>query len=153
MKHQSALILAGFILVASCTKSQEYIPSPSLPIGTKALFKETVVMSAVTAEDILSGRTPEPYTCQVSQGTPITSVHIDKEVGTVRAILEADSRVDSEYFLRTHSQRPLCNKGVIIEMSDAEFGQASLYLIAVNVRDKRQRGTEKEIKEVLKQRQ
>ena len=153
LNHVSTLILASIILVAGCTKSPEYIPSPPLPIGTKALLRETVVMSAVTAEDILSGKTPVPYTCQVSQGTPIASVHIDKEAGTVHAILEADSQVDHEYFLRTHSQRPLCNKGAIIEMNVMEFGQATLHLVAANVREKRQREAEREIREVLKQRQ
>jgi hypothetical protein len=154
MKRLPVLVLASMVLLAGCTKSPEWSPPNSLPpIGTKALFRETVLLSAINAKDILAGGTPEPYLCQITEGTPITSLHNNSEMGGVHVILDENSKEDNNYTSRPDPQHPLCKKGAVIEMSGLEFGRATLYLVAVTVRDQRQREAEKEIREVLKQRQ
>lgn len=154
MKFFSILVLASIVSLLGCTNSPENIPqSPTPPVGTKALFRETTVLSAINAEDILAGRTPKPYLCLITQGTPITSVRNNSEMGNTHVILDENSKEDDNYSSRPNPQHPLCGKDAVIEMDGLEFGQATLYLVAVNVRDQRQREAEKEIREVLKQRQ
>lgn len=158
MKCLSVLALAGVVLFAGCSKDPEWVAAEDpLPlIGTKARFTEkfpVVLISAIHATDVLSGRTPEPYLCQATLGTLITSVHNDEKMNRVHVMLEEDSKVSEGYGHLINPRKPFCKKGAITKMTGTEFSSAVRYLAAKNIEDEQQRKIEKEIEQVLKQRQ
>lgn len=146
-------MLASVVTTLGCTKIPEIDRQEDglTPVGMSALFNETMVSRAIDAEAILGERIPESYLCYTAKGTPITSVHNSAETGITHAILEKDS--EEEFGNDSTRMFRNCRKGAIIKMRNDVFDQSVLYPIAESSREVQQRQVEKEIREVLKQRQ
>jgi hypothetical protein len=104
-----------------------------------------MVYLATNAADIVKENSPPQYLCQVSVGTPIRSLRKDDIF--VHVILEENSPRD------VTTGYPLCPKGAVVQLDNAEFQKSVSYLAAIERSQQERHEAEKEIRQILEQKQ
>jgi hypothetical protein len=152
MSHLPACIALATILLFSGCEKRTTIPLP--PIGTKALIRETIVVSAVNATDLVSGKSSEPYLCRVTEETQIRSLRNNKDNLTVHVLLEENSKEDRADGHLSKDRYLLSPQGAVVQLDNYEFRKAVGYVKNRERSQQELREAKKAIKEeLLKQEQ
>ena len=145
----TAIIGASLLLGACAKKAENFTPLP--PIGTKAMWRNTQVATAVDNNGTIDvdSSMGTRYFCQLSVFTPIRSVYNAKNGREAYFLVEDDSSRDPEYSHRIGQQYKLCRKGAVVALDAEDIPGAVQLLVAMEVRQKEDRKTKDAISKEL----